>query len=90
MSRWVVLKRRVGAVTSQRVLEVLFYVNITLGVCYFFTLEFPLQPLALMNRSFVGGIYGRSFIKMAHFVQIGKQTWPPWEILQIFVEEILM
>jgi hypothetical protein len=25
---WVVLKRRVGAVTSQRVLEVLFYVNI--------------------------------------------------------------
>ena len=28
MSRWVVLKRRVGAVTSQRVLNVLFYVNI--------------------------------------------------------------
>jgi hypothetical protein len=28
MSRWVVLKRRVGAVTRQRVLEVLFYVNI--------------------------------------------------------------
>ena len=28
MSRWVVLKRRVGAVTSQRVLEVHFYVNI--------------------------------------------------------------
>ena len=28
MSRWVVLKRRVGAVTSQRVLEVLFYANI--------------------------------------------------------------
>ena len=28
MSRWVVLKRRVGAVTSQRVLKVLFYVNI--------------------------------------------------------------
>jgi hypothetical protein len=27
MSRWVVLKRRVGAVTSQRVLKVLFYVN---------------------------------------------------------------
>jgi hypothetical protein len=26
MSRWVVLKRRVGAVTSQRVLNVLFYV----------------------------------------------------------------
>jgi hypothetical protein len=28
MSRWVVLKRRVGAVTSQGVLKVLFYVNI--------------------------------------------------------------
>jgi hypothetical protein len=28
MFRWVVLKRRVGAVTSQRVLKVLFYVNI--------------------------------------------------------------
>ena len=28
MSSWVVLKRRVGAVTSQRVLKVLFYVNI--------------------------------------------------------------
>jgi hypothetical protein len=33
MSRWVVLKRRVGAVTSQRVLEVLFYVNIL--QCFF-------------------------------------------------------
>jgi hypothetical protein len=28
MSRWVVLKRRVGAVTSQRVVKVFFYVNI--------------------------------------------------------------
>jgi hypothetical protein len=28
MSRWVALKRRVGAVTNQRVLNVLFYVNI--------------------------------------------------------------
>ena len=33
MSRWVVLKRRVGAVTSQRVLQVLFYVNIL--QCFF-------------------------------------------------------
>jgi hypothetical protein len=30
MSRWVVLKRRVGAVISQRVLKVLFYVTILL------------------------------------------------------------
>ena len=29
MFRWVVLKRKVGAVTSQRVLKVLFYVNIS-------------------------------------------------------------
>ena len=33
MSRWVVLQRRVGAVTSQRVLEVLFYGNIL--QCFF-------------------------------------------------------
>ena len=33
LSRWVVLKRRVGAVTSQRVLKVLFYVNIL--QCFF-------------------------------------------------------
>jgi hypothetical protein len=33
MSRWVVLNRRVGAVTSQRVLKVLFYVNIL--QCFF-------------------------------------------------------
>jgi hypothetical protein len=33
MSRWVALKRRVGAVISQRVLKVLFYVNIL--PCFF-------------------------------------------------------
>jgi hypothetical protein len=33
MSRWVVLQRRVGAVTNQRVLKVLFYVNIL--QCFF-------------------------------------------------------
>ena len=33
MSRWVVLKRRVGAVTSHRVLKVLCYVNIL--QCFF-------------------------------------------------------
>jgi hypothetical protein len=33
MSRWVVLKRRVGAVTRQRILKVLFYVNIL--QCFF-------------------------------------------------------
>jgi hypothetical protein len=33
MSRWVVLRKRVGAVTSQRVLKVLVYVNIL--QCFF-------------------------------------------------------
>jgi hypothetical protein len=33
MSRWVVLQRRVGAVASQRILKVLFYVNIL--QCFF-------------------------------------------------------
>ena len=32
MSRWIVLKRRVEAVTSQRVLKILFYVNILQSV----------------------------------------------------------
>jgi hypothetical protein len=30
-----------------------------------------------MNRNFVGSIYGRSYIKIAHFVPIHLQTWPP-------------
>ena len=33
MSRWVVLKRRVAAVTSHRILKVVFYVNIL--QCFF-------------------------------------------------------
>jgi hypothetical protein len=34
-----------------------------------------------MNRNLVGSIYGRSSIKIAHFVPIGLQTWPPQKIL---------
>jgi hypothetical protein len=34
-----------------------------------------------MNRNLVGGIYGRSSIKNAHFVPIRLQTWPPQAIL---------
>ena len=30
-----------------------------------------LKPLGQMNRNLVGSIYGRSFIKIAHFVPIG-------------------
>jgi hypothetical protein len=34
-----------------------------------------------MNQNLVGSIYGRSSIKIAHFVPIGQQTWPPQAVL---------
>jgi hypothetical protein len=34
-----------------------------------------------MNRNLVGSIYGRSSIKIANFVPIRQQTWPPQAIL---------
>ena len=34
-----------------------------------------------MNWNLVGSIYGRFFIKFAHFVPIHLQTWPPQAIL---------
>ena len=34
-----------------------------------------------MNRNLVGSIYGRSSIKIAHFVTIRSQAWPPQAIL---------
>jgi hypothetical protein len=37
----------------------------------------PLKPLCQMNRNWVGSIYGRSSIKIAHFIPICYQTWPP-------------
>ena len=45
MSRWVVLKRRVGAVTSQRVLKVLFYVNIL--QCFFVVKTFTANAVSV-------------------------------------------
>jgi hypothetical protein len=39
------------------------------------------QPRGQMNRNLVGNILGRSSIKIAHFVPIGLQTWPPQAIL---------
>ena len=45
MSRWVVLKRRVGAVTSQRVLKVLFYVNIL--QCFFVVENFTANSVSV-------------------------------------------
>jgi hypothetical protein len=46
MSRWVVLKRRVGAVTSQRVLEVLFHVNIL--QCFFVVEHFTANAVSVV------------------------------------------
>jgi hypothetical protein len=40
-----------------------------------------LKPLGQMNRNLVGSIYGRSSIKIAHFIPIHLQTWPPQAIL---------
>ena len=34
-----------------------------------------------MNGNFVGSIYGRSFITIAHFGSFRLKTWPPQEIL---------
>ena len=41
----------------------------------------PLKPLGQMIRNLVGSIYGRSSIKIAHFVPIHEQIWPPQAIL---------
>jgi hypothetical protein len=39
------------------------------------------KPLGQMNQNLVGSIYGRSSIKIAHFMSIRLQTWPPQAIL---------
>jgi hypothetical protein len=59
MSRWVVLKRRVVAVTSQRVLKVLFYVNIL--QCFFVVEHFTANAVSVamnLNTS-IGNIISR-------------------------------
>ena len=38
---------------------------------------FPGKILSQINRNLVGSIYGRSSIRIAHFVPIHLQTWPP-------------
>jgi hypothetical protein len=40
----------------------------------------PVKPLGQMNRNVVGSIHGRSSIKIAHFVLIRQQSWPPQAI----------
>ena len=39
------------------------------------------KPLGQMNRNLVGSIYGRSSVKIANFIPIHLQTWPPQPIL---------
>jgi hypothetical protein len=41
----------------------------------------PLIPLGQMSWNLVGSIYGMSPIKIAHFVPIRYQPWPPQTIL---------
>jgi hypothetical protein len=41
----------------------------------------PLKPPGQMNQNLVGSIYGISAVKIAHFVLIRFQTWPPQTIL---------
>jgi hypothetical protein len=39
------------------------------------------KPLGQMNGNLVGSIYGRSSIKIAHFIPMRLQTWTPQTIL---------
>jgi hypothetical protein len=41
----------------------------------------PLNLLSQMNRNLVGSNYGRSSIKIAHFIPIRWQTWSPQTII---------
>jgi hypothetical protein len=41
----------------------------------------PLKLISQINRILVWSILGMSSIKIAHFVPIHKQTWPPQAIL---------
>jgi hypothetical protein len=41
----------------------------------------PLKPLGQMNCNLVGNILGRPSQKIAQFVPIRKQTWPPQAFL---------
>jgi predicted nucleic acid-binding Zn-ribbon protein len=91
MFRWVVLKRRVGAVTSQRVLKVLFYVNIL--QCFFvvehFTASFRLfkpvrsEPLHDNNKKFLHipfankGIYAINISNILNRKEVVKEI-PPY------------
>ena len=70
MSRRVVLKRRVGAVTSQRVLKVLFYVNIL--QCFFVVENFTANAVSecsILSRA----MYRLKYIVISPYYNIDKQ-----------------
>jgi hypothetical protein len=50
-----------------------------IGNSFFWLINFkkssPLKPLGQVNRNLIGSVYGRSSIKIAHFIPICKQTW---------------
>jgi hypothetical protein len=43
----------------------------------------PLKPFGQMNQNFVGSIYGRFSIKIAHFVPIGQAVSEKKLVLEI-------
>jgi hypothetical protein len=47
----------------------------------FFFNSSRLKPFGQMNRNLVGTIYGKSSVRIAHFVPIRYQTWQPQTIL---------
>jgi hypothetical protein len=86
MSRWVVLKRRVGAVTSQRVLKVLFYVNIL--QCFFvvenFTENFTANAVQLKQN-----IHRRKQIKtFVESLYIFLSTFPVMSIITALTNDM--
>jgi hypothetical protein len=83
VSRWVVLKRRVGAVTSQRVLKVLFYVNI---LQWFFVVEnFTANAVSVAI-----GDNGNRLIFLSTDCLVLYVTWRPFVFLNQFDLNLFM
>jgi hypothetical protein len=57
--------------------------NSCFWLAYFFKKSSSLKPLGQMNWNLVGSIYGRPSIKIAHFVPIHWQTWPP-QVIHVY------
>jgi hypothetical protein len=57
-------------VTCKSVMYLYLYSKWRLYLYTDFKKSSPLKPLCQMNRNLVGSIYGRSSVKIAHFVTI--------------------